>query len=285
MLLLSFMALYAIQALGADPWENYNLCANGGDLYSCSGYGDCINNSSCSCTSGYTGRDCSSPSSGFPYSRPAAAATYFCQLETGGCTGGMCIGGASGDLASFTSANLPDGISGIAAVNPTLYGSRYFYSSSRRAINQTVGGAYSYVGQGCGACFKLTKGTVSVTVTVIDRCAGDCKADASGSPCEPYGEYESECGICQANNQKSVPVCSCYSPNAISYNGICNGKNNVICDWCAGNDHPHFDLDQTTFTKLCQGDAIKGHCDLDSFQSISCSDFKGPWPNGHPTSS
>jgi len=269
--------------LSADPWESFNLCQNGGDLFSCSGYGSCVNNSTCQCVSGYTGRDCSTPSGGFPYQRPVAAATYFCELETGGCTAGMCIGGSSGSFSSFTTANLPDGITGVAAVNPTLYGCRYYYSPPRRAINQTVGGAYTFVGQGCGACYKLTKGTVSVAVTVIDRCAGDCKAQQSGTPCDPKGEYESECGNCMANNQSSVPVCSCYSPSATNYNGICNGKNNVICDWCAGNDHPHFDLDQTTFNKLCQADAVKGHCDLDSFQSISCNPFKGPWPNGYPT--
>jgi len=279
---LAAFLLFVIRVQSADPWQSYNLCANGGDLYSCSGYGSCVNNNSCACTSGYTGRDCSTPSGGFPYTPPVAAVTYFCQLENGGCTAGMCIGGASGVFSSFTTANLPDGITGIAAVNPTLYGSRYYYSSARRAINQTVGGSYTFVGQGCGACYKLTKGSVSITVTVIDRCAGDCKAQQNGV-CDPSGAYESECGICQANNQKSVPVCSCYSPDATKYNGICLGKNNVICDWCAGNDHPHFDLDSTSFNKICQGEAASGHCNLDGFQSISCNPFKGPWPNGYPS--
>jgi len=262
------------------PLPTNDVCANGGDLYSCSGRGSCSNNA-CVCTNGYTGRDCSIPPGGFPYPRPVGAVTQFCQLESGGCTPGMCIGGASNALPSFTNANLPDGIMGIAAVNPTLYGSRYAYSSVRRGIDQTVGGSYSYVGQGCGQCFRLERNSSQVTVVIIDRCAGDCKA-TQDQTCTPSGEWERECGVCDALGQKSVPVCSCYSTEAKIYNGICNGKNSVICDWCAGNDHPHFDLDNTSFNKVCGDQSNRGHCELTNIEMIACGPLKGPWPNGHP---
>jgi len=258
-----------------------DICANGGDIYSCTGHGVCTSGA-CACTDGYTGVDCSVPSGGFPYPRPLGSVTEFCQLETGGCTAGMCIGGSSPSLPVFTNSNLPEGITGVAAVNPSLYGSRYAYSPDRRATNKTVGGAYTTVGQTCGQCFKLTSNITSVTVVVVDRCAGQCRATQQGT-CDTQGEWERECGICDALGQKSVPVCSCYSPEAKNFNGICNGKNSVICDWCSGNDHAHFDLDNTTFNKLCGPQSSRGHCDLVAFQSIPCSPLKGPWPNGAPS--
>ena len=32
--------------------------------------------------------------------------------------------------------------------------------------------------------------------------------------------------------------------------GYCNGNSAVLCDWCAQNDHPHFDLDTDTFNTV-----------------------------------
>lgn len=199
--------------------------------------------------------------------------------------------------------------------SPTSLSSLFMLSLPSRAIDKTVNGMYTNVGQACGTCWMLTKGTTSVKVIVIDRseycrcrdcinksatvrlttkntrCAGDCKADSTGT-CDPTGqENEAECGTCITSNHPSVPVCSCYSSNATSYNGMCNDVSGLICklqtyailslpsflsssiflsnssssshflpildtsppilgDWCANNDHPHFDLDQVGVVRV-----------------------------------
>eukprot|EP01112_Ceratiomyxa_fruticulosa_P014844 TRINITY_DN42_c0_g4_i5.p1 TRINITY_DN42_c0_g4~~TRINITY_DN42_c0_g4_i5.p1 ORF type:complete len:808 (-),score=191.67 TRINITY_DN42_c0_g4_i5:236-2659(-) len=264
--------------LPINTYPQWDLCVNGGDFFSCSGHGSC-SGGQCVCRDGFTGRDCSLPPGGFTYSRPTATVTYFCTLASGGCAPGMCIGG--GD---FTADNLPDGIDGICALNPTIYGSRYAYANGQFAIPRTLNGQYTFVGQSCGTCWRLTKGSVSVTVTVVDRCAGYCRANAAGTcDANAFNVQESECGNCINGGHSSVPVCSCYSPNATnaSPKGFCNSNQAINCDWCSNNDHPHFDLDDVTYNKLCGADGAAGHCDLDSFQMISCGMFKGPWPNGY----
>lgn len=270
--------------LGINVIPEWDLCVNGGDIFSCSGHGQC-SGGKCACTDGYTGRDCSVPPGGFKYATPATV-TQFCQLETGGCAAGMCVGGGQ-----FDGSNLPPGVDGVAALNPTLYGSRYAYAAgSGMGVPNTLNGMYSFVGQSCGTCWKLTRASVSIVVTVVDRCAGYCRATTtSPQTCSASADGGKECGECIQAGQTSAPQCSCLSSDHTA--GWCGGVATAHCDWCAANDHPHFDLDITAQMKICGDQAYSGLCSIDSFQMVACPDMLGPWPNGYfnktkaPTSS
>jgi hypothetical protein len=79
------------------------------------------------------GRDCSTPPGGFRYPNPIpkARATMFANLD--GSDGQLeqttCFGNFPGGQW-VSKAFLPVGVTGIAAVNPTVYGSRYEDSES-----------------------------------------------------------------------------------------------------------------------------------------------------------
>jgi hypothetical protein len=51
------------------------------------------------------------------------------------------------------------------------------------------------------------------------------------------------------------------------------------CDWCASNNHPHFDLDDATFNWVCGTQAGRGSCQLSSIKYVSCLTSKA-WPPG-----
>ena len=78
-------------------------------------------------------------------------------------------------------------------------------------------------GQGSSVCYKLRANGKEANVLVFDGCAGY----KGSKPC-------------------------CYE------GGPTDCSEESTCDWCAANDHPHFDLDTTTFGYLSQGTG-KGH--------------------------
>jgi hypothetical protein len=51
------------------------------------------------------------------------------------------------------------------------------------------------------------------------------------------------------------------------------------CDWCASNNHPHFDLDDAAFAHVCgdQG-AMYGSCQLSKARFVPCLDPHPDWP-------
>jgi len=51
------------------------------------------------------------------------------------------------------------------------------------------------------------------------------------------------------------------------------------CDWCASNNHPHFDLDTAAFGRLCGAQAGNGSCKLSKVSYVSCLTPK-TWPPG-----
>jgi len=42
------------------------------------------------------------------------------------------------------------------------------------------------------------------------------------------------------------------------------------CDWCAANDHPHFDLDWDSYKTVCGNQVDAGHCTISSATLINC---------------
>ena len=156
------------------------------------------------------------PPGGFNYPNPIpqARATMFANLD--GSDGQLVDTTCFGTNYPVTRDYLPPGVTGVVAVNPTLYGSRLapplsslsFSSlplivssltfSNRFAFgakdvagqhytSKSVSGTYSGVGQSCGHCFKLTRGARSVVAMVVNRCGGYCKANGLSGPCSVNG--------------------------------------------------------------------------------------------------
>ena len=61
----------------------------------------------------------------------------------------------------------------------------------------------------------------------------------------------------------------------------CRGDDNCStqqCDWCAANNHPHFDVDDDTFNHLCGDQALKGSCQLTKANFVACFTPRADWP-------
>jgi len=289
LLLIAFVCSYGVNSqtytLGINELPEFDICAHGGDALSCSNHGSCVN-SACVCTDGYTGRDCSTPPGGFRYPNPIpkARATMFANLD--GSDGQLeqttCFGNFPGGQW-VSKAFLPVGVTGIAAVNPTVYGSRFAFGGPNQYSDKSATGSYSGVGQSCGHCFNLTKGGNSAVVMVVNRCGGFCQSHSAVGPCATNGTTSTDCGYCVTPTTTPTTIgCSCMSAEAIQTNGYCDASKQHHCDHCAQNDHPHFDLDTDSLSHLC-GSNNAGVCDLDSFQWVQCGGIQaqpGTFPNG-----
>lgn len=113
-------------------------------------------------------------------------------------------------------------------------------------------------------CYKLTRPGGSAYVALTDRCGGYCKCNGSG--------YE-ECGPC-VNAIDIPPNCPCVG-TAPGVSDTCCGAGYATpvvaaCDWCATNNHPHFDLDQDTFNHICGEKMILSSCQLSAVAAIAC---------------
>jgi len=219
------------------------------------------------------------PSESNPSKDPAAVLTWYCDLNSGqgdgsGCAG-MCIGSmqdmATGNMWKLTD-NLPYGVRGVAAVNPTFFGER------KTGSNQSPLGNYVSHGKACGKCMRLTKGKKDRTVLVVDRCAGGCKKMAEQESCAGTNhtnidlERQVECTHCfpQFPEHGQInPLPSGVVPEA-------RGQFQSV-DWCAQNDHAHFDVDRGTIEYLCGKDET---CTIDDWEEVECSALEGNWRNG-----
>ena len=209
---------------------------------------------------------------------PEAWATHYCALSTGGCHGvtqidypettAQNIASAMGKTVCDTSA--ADGCVGIMASSPMMVG------NSQLAVDPVTMQQVSDWGLGLteasGLCYQITGPGGTATVALTDRCGGYCKCNGSG--------YQ-ECGPC-VNAASMVPNCPCVGSAPSLYTQCCgNGcaTLNAECDWCASNNHPHFDLDDGTFNWVCGAKAGNGSCQLTTVKYVSCMAPK-TWPPG-----
>jgi hypothetical protein len=209
---------------------------------------------------------------------PQAWATHYCTLSTGGCDGvtqiqpplttAQAIGTALGHPLCETSAS--DACIGIMASSPMMVG------NSQEAVDPTTGVLVSNWGLGLteasGLCYQITGPGGTAIVAPTDRCGGYCKCNGSG--------FE-ECGPC-VNAPSMVPNCPCVGTAPSLYTQCCGlgcSTLNAECDWCANNNHPHFDLDDGTFYWVCGAQATNGSCQLSAVQPIPCLPAQ-KWPLG-----
>ncbi len=209
---------------------------------------------------------------------PEAWATYYCTLSTGGCHGvtqvdfpevtAAKIAAATGyPLCENADAGAGECV-GIAASSPMVVG------NSQVATDPSTGKTVSAWGLGLteasGLCYELRGPGGTALVALTDRCGGYCKCGGSG--------YQ-ECGPCVSAPDMS-PNCACVGTVPGLFGQCCgNGcaTTQQDCDWCASNNHAHFDLDTGTFNRLCAAQATQGSCQLTSVRFVPCAG-QAAWP-------
>ena len=210
---------------------------------------------------------------------PEAWATYYCTLASGGCHGVTQLEFAevtAAKIAKTTGLPLCDGAStgetcvGIAASSPMLVG------NSQVAIDPKTGTYVKPWGLGLteasGLCYELTGPGGTTLVALTDRCGGYCKCAGSG--------YQ-ECGPC-VSAADMQPNCACVGAVPGVADACCGrgcGTTKADCDWCASNNHPHFDLDTAAFDHLCGAEKTNGSCRITHVRFVPCLDPSG-WPPG-----
>jgi hypothetical protein len=221
--------------------------------------GDCVDGA-CRYKPGYSGLA----------TTPEAWVTYYCELSSGGCNG---IGQSeppattAAKVASQMGLPLCEGNAaggacvGIAATSAMLIG-------NSQVATDPVTGAYIRpwglgVTEASGLCYDLTGPGGRVVVALTDRCGGYCKCKGSG--------YQ-ECGPC-VSAPDMAPNCPCVGKAPPLFDTCCGascGKLAPDCDWCANNNHPHFDLDTATYNVVCGAAAVQGSCKLSAVAPVAC---------------
>jgi hypothetical protein len=207
---------------------------------------------------------------------PQAWATHYCALSTGGCQGvtqidppdvtAKMVGAQLGHPLCDTQA--ADKCVGIMATSPMVVG------NSQVTIDPTTGRPVKEWGLGLteasGLCYQITGPGGTAIVALTDRCGGYCKCNGSA--------YQ-ECGPC-VSAPDLVPNCPCVGTAGAALPQCCGrscATTNAQCDWCASNNHPHFDLDDGTFNWVCGGQASLGSCQLSAVSYLPCLTPKS-WP-------
>lgn len=211
---------------------------------------------------------------------PEAWATYYCTLSTGGCHGVTQLAFPEDNAAAISKRlGLPlcEGASGsgpcvgIAASSPTVVG------NSQQAIDPKTGAPVAKWGLGLteasGVCYEVTGPGGTAIVALTDRCGGYCRCKGSGFM---------ECGPC-VSAPDMEPNCACVG-SAPGVSAACCGRGcaeeKADCDWCASNNHPHFDLDTGAFNHVCGADSKNGSCRIHRVRPSSCLPPNPAWPPG-----
>jgi hypothetical protein len=232
--------------------------------------GSCVNDA-CVFNAGYSG----------VATLPEAWVTYYCELSTGGCHGVTQIEFpeiTAQKIATAMTLPVCDGLDGgtdecvgIAASSPMVVG------NSQLAVDSQSGEQVKAWGLGLteasGLCYELTGPGGKVLVALTDRCGGYCTCSGSG---------KQECGPC-VNAADMAPGCPCVGTAPPAYSNCCGtgcgGAVDAQCDWCATNNHPHFDLDTASFNRICGSLANQGSCKLSGARFVHCLDTTaGAWP-------
>lgn len=212
---------------------------------------------------------------------PEAWATHYCDLSGGGCHGVTQLEYpevTAGKISKWIGYPLCDRGTptfdkciGIVASSPMLVG------NSQEAIDSATGKLVTEWGlgmtQASGLCYEIIGRGGTAIVAVTDRCGGYCRCNGSG--------YQ-ECGPC-VNAPTMTPHCACVGAVPGLFDECCGrGCSTTLadCDWCASNNHPHFDVDLGTFRHVCGSDAIDGSCRLSLVRYVKCID---PYPDWPPT--
>jgi hypothetical protein len=231
-----------------------------------SGLGDCVNGQ-CVYKSGYQGLA----------TLPEAWATQYCALKSGDCNGAVQVvlplDVANAVAAKFGQPLCADNPSapscvGIVASPPTMVGNSQLTTDP--ATGQQVKNWGLGVTPASGLCYEIEGDGGKAIVAIMDRCGGWCGCG---------GASDLECGSC-LNKSDMKPQCPCVGAAPPLYNQACPGSISPRCDWCANNNHPHFDLDDDTFAHVCgpQG-PTKGSCKLKSAKYVACYPARPNWPN------
>jgi len=109
-----------------------------------------------------------------------------------------------------------------------------------------------------------------------DRCGGYCFTDPIDvSICMNTFTYPDdklnlqECGSCVGKATNIIePGPPCVGTALPLYSA--NVPSEQKCDWCASNNHPHFDMDIDTYNHICGAEADAGHCELSFVEPFIC---------------
>ena len=185
---------------------------------------------------------------------PEAWATWYCEISTGGCQGVTSVepviktAEKLAVLFNTTQCSTPKpGCVGIAASSPMLVGN----SQEAQLGGRSWGLGLS---EASNICYRLVGPGGDAIVALTDRCGGYCTC---GSTMPNIGE----CGPC-VSSPLLKPNIPCVSNGPQSQN--------AQCDWCANNNHAHFDLDLHTFNYVCGIDSPKGSCKFSKVEIVEC---------------
>lgn len=217
---------------------------------------------------------------------PHAMATNYCELESGGCSGAL---GDPRDFINNVKNCVINGSSpesppngpvdektrfGVTANPPIMIGDS---AESYDLVNKSqVKVSYQGTTPYSGICYDIKGPTGRAILVPYDRCAGYCKQGCGKTPDSPENG-NLECGSClQSPDFKPKPNCPCVGKTPLD--GKCCGKSEYgcgtldgQCDWCASQNHPHFDLDNGTYNTVCKDEAgVLGSCELTTVKPFKC---------------
>lgn len=228
--------------------------------------GKCISNSQCLFLNDYKGIQ----------TFPVPYATYYCQLNAGGCHGvtqnnfpEINAVQIASNLKMTVCDNVEpnvsiDGCVGVAASSPMVVGNSQETKDSNGHIIYLWGqGMTEYT----GICYELIGlSNKKVVVALTDRCGGYCT-------CQGIGPQE--CGPC-INALDMQPNCPCVGFVPGLFTNCCGLSNygceltEQTCDWCSSNNHLHFDLDIATYNYVSDGQGALGSIVLKSVRPVTC---------------